>query len=185
MHRLAHVLLVVVALFVTVVVATLVAKSRTASVESAQPRAAADLHIKEADIEEQSGTVRWRLKAEQALVFETEGRTALRKISVVVHDKDRSWTIVGDEGDVREPRPRMRNVEVRKNVVLTSNDGLRLETTVLRWESAAKRLWTDAPVRLIRESAVVDGTAFELHMGDETATVHGRVHATFSTADRR
>ena len=185
MHRLAHGILVVVVLFVAMVVATLVTKSRTAPVESPlPPMPAADLQITRADIEEHSGTARWRLVADQALVFESERRTALRNIAVVVHDGDRSWTILADEGDVREPAPSVRNLEVRKNVVVTSNDGMRLETSALRWDSQAKRLWTDQPVRILRDGTVVNGTAFQLLMAEEASTVHGRVHAMFTHGSR-
>lgn len=179
-RRLAGVILAVVALFVVVVTITLVVRSRAARVESAGPMAAsADLRIKEAELEEQSGGVRWRLKAEQALVFETEGRTALKRISVRVFERDRTWTIVGDEGDLFQQTS---NVEIRRNVVLTASDGFRLETSVLRWQGAEKRLWTDAPVRMSRDGAVIDGTALDVRMGDETTTMAGRVRATFAKA---
>ena len=185
MQRLALGIVVFVGLFVLVVAATLVAKSRTAVVEPSGPNPSkADLQIKEVEIEEQSGSVRWRLKAEQAAVYDAEKRTTLRKIAVDVHDKDRSWTIVGDEGDVLQPTPRIRNVEVRKNVVVTSSDGMRLETSVLHWEAEGKRLWTDAPVRLSRDGTVIDGTAFELRMADDAATVNGPVRATFVSSGR-
>ncbi len=184
MQRLALGIIALVGVFVVLVAATLVAKSRTAVVEPSGPNPSkADLQIKEVDIEEQSGTVRWRLKAEQALVYDAEKRTTLRKIAVDVYDKDRSWTIVGDEGDVVQATPRSRNVEVRNNVIVTSSDGMRLETSVLRWDGERKRLWTDAPVRLSRDKTVIHGSAFELLMADEAATVSGRVHATFETGD--
>ena len=38
--------------------------------------------------------------------------------------------------------------------MLTSSDGFRLETKVLRWQGAERRLWTDEPVRLWRVRAV-------------------------------
>ena len=185
MQRLALGIVAFVGLFVVLVAATLVAKSRTAVVEPSGPTPSkADLQIKEVEIEEQSGGVRWRLKAEQAAVYDVEKRTTLRRIAVDVYDKDRSWTIVGDEGDVLQPAPRVRNVEVRKNVVVTSSDGMRLETSVLRWEGEGRRLWTDAPVRLLRNSTVIHGTAFELRMADDAATVKGPVHATFVSVSR-
>lgn len=176
-------ILAVVAVFVVGVALTLVIKSRMAHVEAMGPAAArADLRIKEAELEEESGGVRWRLKAEQALVFEEEGRTALKRIAVVVLERDRTWTIVGDEGDLFQQTS---NVEIRRNVVLTSSDGLRLETSVLRWQGAEKRLWTDAPVRMSREGAVADGTGLDVRMGDEATTMTGRVHATFAKAPGR
>lgn len=186
MHRLARAVPVVVALFVVFVVAVLVARSRMAPVESASPAgpARADLSIKEVEIEEQSGTVRWQLKAEQALVYERDGRTSLRNIAVVVHDRDKTWTIRADEGDVWEREAKRRDVEVRRNVVVTSSDGSRLETSVLHWDSSGRRLWTEAPVKLVRSGGVVDGTGFELTTEDETATM-SRVRATFKGESSR
>lgn len=183
MRRLAGAVLAVVAVFVVGVAATLVVRSRAARVEPAGPApASADLRIKEAELEEESGGVRWRLKAEQALVFEEEGRTALKRISVTVFERDRTWTIVGDEGDLYQQTS---NVEIRRNVVLASSDGFRLETSVLRWQGAENRLWTDVPVRMMRDGAVVDGTSLDVRMGDQTTTMDGRVHATFARAFAR
>jgi LPS export ABC transporter protein LptC len=173
----AGAILAVVFLFVVALAVTLVVRSRMVEVESLGPAAAsADLRIKEAEVEEVSGGVKWRLKAEQALVFEAEGRTALQRISVQVFERDRTWTIVGDEGDLFQQTG---NVEIRHNVVLTATDGLRLETSVLRWQGAEKRLWTDAPVRLTRDGAVAHGTALDVSMRDELTTMKGRVHAIF------
>lgn len=177
-RRLAGLILAVVALFVAGVAGTLVAKSRTVRVEPAgRVTSSADLRIKEVELEEVSGGVRWQLKAAEALVFEPQGRTALKKIAVNVFAGDRAWRIVGDEGGLDE---RTGNVEIRGHVVVTSSDGFRLETSVLRWQGADRRLWTDAPVRLSRDGTVVDGTALDVRMADETTTVAGRLRATFT-----
>jgi LPS export ABC transporter protein LptC len=178
MQRLAHGILVFVVLFVVLVTGTLVVRSRGGRAESSDHALSnADLHIKEVQLEEQSDDVRWQLKAEQALVFEQQGKTVLRKVAVDVQEKARSWSVVGDEGDLYDAS---KNFEVRKNVVLTSSDGLRLETTVLRWDGAGKRLWTDAPVTIYKEGAVIHGTALNALMGQEEQTnVSGPVHATF------
>jgi len=122
-------------------------------------------------------SVGYRGVAVPGVPFDEERRTSLRRISVKVFERDRSWTIVGDEGDLFQQTS---NVEIRQNVVLTSSDGFRLETSVLRWEGAERRLWTDAPVRMSRDGAVIDGAALEVRIGDETTTMTGRVHATFT-----
>jgi LPS export ABC transporter protein LptC len=181
MQRLASRILIVVGLFVLVVAVILVARARTVRIESvgANP-SKADLAIKEVQIEEDSGGVRWQLKADQALVFEAEGRTSLRQIDLKVNERDRSWTVVGEEGDL----DRAKNLEIRRNVVLTSDDGLRLETTVLRWHAADRRLWTDKPVRIIRSGAVIEGSALDVKMADEITTVQGRVRAVFDSRRR-
>ncbi len=178
MPSLARAILVVVAVFVVAVTATLVVRSRTARVESAgPPPTTADLRIKEVDLEEVTKGVRWRLRAEQALMYEHEGRTNLKKLTVRVFQKDRSWTILGEEGDLDQ---KSKNVEIRKNVVITSSDGLRMDTSVIRWDADAQRLWTPAPVTLSRDGSVIQGTAFHMNTDEETATVSGRVRATFA-----
>ncbi len=183
MQRLASVILGVVALFVVLVAVLMVAKSRTIRLESVGPAPAnADLTVKQVEIEEEAGRVRWRLKADQALIFESQGRTNLKNVSVAVQEPDRSWTIVGREGDLFQPA---KNLEIRGNVVVTSSDGTRLETSVLRWQNTERRLWTDVPVMISRDGrAVVHGHGLQVQMADEAMTVGGRVHATFDTARR-
>jgi len=178
----AAAILGMVVVFVLAVAGTLIAKSRVPPAETTGSVASgADLRIKEAQIEEVTAGVRWRLKAEQALIFDTEGRTALRTIAVDVFERERSWTIVGEEGDLFQAT---KNLEIRKNVVLTSSDGVRLETNVLRWQGAEKRLWTDEPVRISRGGAVTDGSSLDVRMGEEYTILGGRVHAVFTEANR-
>ena len=149
MPNLARAILVIVAVFVVAVSITLVVRSRTARVESLGPApSSADLRIKDVDLEEVTNGVRWRLRAEQALMYDQEGRTNLRNLTVRVFQKDRSWTILGDEGDLDQ---KTKNVEIRKNVVITSSDGLRMDTSVIHWDADAQRLWTDEPVTLSRD----------------------------------
>lgn len=178
MRRLASHILIVVVVFIVVVTGILISKSRAVRVETIGPSVSkADLSIKAVELEEESGGVRWQLKADQALVFDGEGRTALRKITLSVKERTRSWNVVGEEGDLDRDT---KNLEVRRNVVLTSDDGLRLETTVLRWHGGDRRLWTDAPVRILRSGAVIDGTAIDVKLAEETTAVKGRVHAVFA-----
>jgi LPS export ABC transporter protein LptC len=177
MRRLANRILIVVAVFVVVVAIVLISRSRAVRVESAGVASSkADLRIKEVQLEEESGGVRWQLRADQALVFEGEGRTRLTKIHLKVSERNRSWTVVGEEGDLQKET---KNLEVRRNVVLTSDDGLRLETTVLRWHGGDRRLWTDVPVRIVRSDAVIDGTGLDVKMEEEATALQGRVHAVF------
>src|SRR2546427_11236280 len=90
--------------------------------------------------------------------------------------------MVGEEGDLFHQTG---NVEIRQNVVLTSSDGLRLETSVLQWQGAEQRLWTDAPVRLSRDGAVGGGTALDVRMRNDTGTGAGRVRAALNWTPAR
>lgn len=169
----------VVIVFVLVVAGILVTRSRTLRTESPDPAPSnADLSIKEVELHEESpGGSRWHLTADQASVFDAQGRTALRGVRVRVQGRDRVWTIQGEEGDFYR---QTQNLEIRNNVVMTSGDGFRLETSVLRWLGAERRLWTDAPVRIHRHGVVIDGSALDVLTREETTTVSGRVRAVFT-----
>jgi LPS export ABC transporter protein LptC len=181
MRRLAHVILAVVVAFVLVVAATLYTRTRAREVEPVVGPAPvkADLNVKEVRIEEEAGKVRWRLTAEQALMWDEKsgGRTELKRVSVEVDEPDRSWSIVGDTGEYLQKE---KKIELRGNVVVTSSDGIRLETDVLRWDGNGRRLWTDAPVTLSSRGGVVRGQTLEVAMASDATTIGGRVHARFS-----
>jgi LPS export ABC transporter protein LptC len=140
------------------------------------PPTSADMTIRQVQLNEVSGKVRWTLRADQASVYQEAGRTTLRNVHIRVEEPGRAWTVTGEEGDFEE---RSQRVEVRRNVVLIADDGLRLETSVLRWQGQERRLWTDAPVTIIRADSVVHGRALDVQMADEVAVVTGRVRATF------
>jgi len=184
MHTLARVILAVVAVFAAVVAVTLVMRTRAATVEplAGPPPSTADLQIKQVDLEEEAQGVRWRLKADQALMYDDAGLTRLKNLTAHIFQRDRAWTIVGEEGDLDRDS---NNVEVRKNVVVTSDDGLRLETSVLRWDAEEQRMWTDVPVRISREGSTVSGSGLSVLMNEEATTVLGPVRATFVTGKRR
>jgi len=184
MRRLAHAILAIVVAFVLVVAATLYARTRAREVEPVGPAPVkADLNVKEVRIEEESGKVRWRLSAEQALIYDEQraGRTELRRVSVEVDEPNRTWTIVSDEGQYLQAE---KKIELRGNVVVTASDGLRLETEVLRWSGEERRLWTDAPVVLSGRSAVVRGRSLEVAMASDATIIGGRVRARFEPGGR-
>src|SRR5690348_6602963 len=101
MHTLARVILAVVAVFAVIVTVTLVMRTRAATVEplAGPPPSAADLQIKQVDLEEEAQGVRWRLKADQALMYDDAGLTRLRNLTAHIFQPRRAWTIVGEEGD--------------------------------------------------------------------------------------
>jgi LPS export ABC transporter protein LptC len=176
MHRLALGILAGVVAFTAVIAGILVANRRPVPAEPPTSASAADLTVKEASIREESGKVRWHLTAKQAMVFEREGRTRLRDVAVEVQEPERSWTIKGEEGDLLHAR---NDLEIRRHVVLTSSDGLRLETEVLQWSNGEKRVWTNSPVRITHPSGVITGAGLDVRLADETTTVTGRVRAIF------
>ena len=166
-------------LFVTVVIGVLIVKGHRASAPRQEVVSSqADQEIKEIHIQEDArgGSYRWTLDAEQAESFPGTGKTVLRKVTIGVDEPGRRWKVTSDEGDLVQDT---RDVELRGKVVLVSSEGLRVETTVLRWNNAEGKAWTDRPVTIYKGDGVVRGTGFEVRPSEEITLVHGRVTATF------
>src|SRR5207244_8360458 len=138
MRRISLGILAAVGLFVVVVTGTLVLKARSARVEPVEPPSKADFRIKEVQLEEESGNVRWKLVADQAEIFEGEGRTGLRRPVVDIRQPSRSWRVRGEGGAGWRRR---KDIEWGNQVVSVSDDGFRLETSVLGGQAGAQRLW--------------------------------------------
>jgi LPS export ABC transporter protein LptC len=176
MHRLSLGLLVLVAAFLAGLAGFLVARGRAVKPEPVEPVSHADYRIKEVHIQEESGgNVRWKLDADRAEVFQQLGKTSMRKVTVTIREPDRTWTVTGDEGELVDAS---RDVELRRNVVLVSTDGLRLETETLRWDARGRKVWTDDPVTLVRNGAVLRGRGLEAWMSEERTRVKGRLRVT-------
>ena len=177
-QRLSGWILTGVSVFALVVVGVLVIRGYLAHESGDLPPTKADYRIKEIRLQEQqSGRLQWRLVADQAEVFSREGKTVMRKVTVTIEEPDRTWTVTGDEGDLHDAT---KDVEIRKNVVLTGSDGLRLETTTLHWQAKERRVWTNDPVTIFRDGAVIQGQGLEAWMADERTQVKGRLRVTFA-----
>jgi len=169
-------------LFVTVVVGVLIVRGHRASAPRQEVVSSqADQEIKEIHIQEDTkgGAYRWSLDAERAESFPGTRKTLLRKVTIGVEESGRRWKVTGDEGDLAQDT---RDVELRGRVVLVSSEGLRVETTVLRWSNAEGRVWTDQPVTVYKGGGVVKGTGLEVRPNEEITLVRGRVTATFGGA---
>jgi len=169
-------------LFVTVVVGVLIVRGHRASAPRQEVVSSqADQEIKEIHIQEDAkgGAYRWSLDAERAESFPGTRKTLLRKVTIGVEEAGRRWKVTSDEGDLAQET---RDVELRGRVVLVSSEGLRVETTVLRWSNAEGRAWTDQPVTIYKGGGVVKGTGLEVRPNEEITLVRGRVTATFGGA---
>ncbi|MBI2524818.1 MAG: LPS export ABC transporter periplasmic protein LptC [Candidatus Rokubacteria bacterium] len=175
-QRLSRFILVGVALFVVAIATVLVVRGWVARIQKAEVALTkADYRIKQVHLEEEArGGVRWQLDADQAEAYEQLGKTTLRKVRIRIQEPERSWTVTGDEGELAH---RTKDVELRGNVVLVSSDGLRLETARLRWDAARQRAWSDDPVTLFRQGAVIRGQGLDASVGGHTE-IMGRVRAT-------
>lgn len=177
-QRISRIIFVSVTLFVVVIVGVLVLRGRGAQSLPAEPvDTKADYRIKEVSLqEEMKDGVRWQLQADQAETFEQAGKTILRKVRIEIQEPERSWTVTGDEGEMVQAS---KDVELKGHVILISSDGMRLETTRLRWDADTKRAWTDEPVTVYQRGAVVKGQGLDARVGDRNTQIRGRIQATF------
>lgn len=179
MRKAPFLILGCVVLFLATVVGVLIARSRGPKPQIVEPaQTKADYRIKEVHLQEQSrGGARWQLDAEYGEIFEDQGKTVMRKVIIRIDEPRRVWTVRSDEGDMMQAS---KDVELRGNVVLTSSDGLRLETSRLNWTSAERRAWTGEPVTIFKGGAVVHGQGFESRVAEDATAIKGRVRATFT-----
>jgi LPS export ABC transporter protein LptC len=183
MNRIAGGIALGVVLFITVVVGVLIVKghrapaSREVAISSQADQALKEVHLQE---DSKSGGYRWSLDAERAETLPDSGKTSLWKVTIGVQDSRQTWKVTSDEGDFIKDT---KDVELRGNVVLTSSEGLRVETTVLRWNNAEGRAWTDQPVTLYKGSGVVKGFGLETRPSEEVTLIRGRVKATFGVSE--
>ena len=52
-------------------------------------------------------------------------------------------------------------MEVREDVVFTNTRGERLETELLIWSQDSDRVWTDRPVKIVRERDILYGEGLD------------------------
>jgi LPS export ABC transporter protein LptC len=133
----------------------------------------ADYRIKEIHINEtMEGNLRWTLDADQAEVFDKDQRTEMRKVTVRVFSADAVWTVTGDQGVLDNEK---RDVALRGNVVVVSDDGLRMTTPELHWRNKDRQLFTPAPVQIQRAGTTITGRGLDVRMPEQEAVVQRNV----------
>jgi LPS export ABC transporter protein LptC len=179
MRRIPIAILGCVILFLAVVAGLLFARSHGAKVHPPEPtQSKADYRIKEVHLQEDDGgRTHWQLDAESGEVFEDQGKTFMKKVTIHIDQPERAWTVNSDEGEMLRDS---KDVELRGHVVVVSSDGLRIETSRLNWAAKEQRVWTDKPVTIWRSGVEVRGQGFESLVKEDTSTVKGRLRATIT-----
>jgi LPS export ABC transporter protein LptC len=179
MRRIPFVILGCVIVFLAMVTGVLVTRSRGAKPHPQEPNPSkADYRIKEVHLQEEDrGRGSWQLDADYGEIFEAQGKTYMKKVTIRINEPTRDWTVSSDEGDLLRDS---KDVELRGHVVVVSSDGLRLETSRLNWGAKEQRVWTDQPVKIWRNGVVVQGQGFESGAKDGVTTVKGRLRATIT-----
>ncbi len=179
MRKLPLVILGCVVVFLLAMAGVLVTKSRGAKSEAPEPaQSKADYRIKEVHLQEEDrGRTNWQLDADYGEVFEDQGKTLMKKVTIRINEPARAWTLQSDEGELLRDT---KDVLLRGHVVVVSSDGLRVETRRLNWVAKEQRVWTDEPVTIWRRGLVVRGQGFESRSNDAVTTIKGRLRATIT-----
>jgi LPS export ABC transporter protein LptC len=134
------------------------------------PRIKADLELGNLLLtEEKEGAILWELEAKIAQSYKKGKRTLLEDLKVTFHSQDgRVVTLRGDRGRIDE---KTRDMEVDGGVVVTSSDGLRLQTDSLQYHHSRREITTDAPVRIEGRGAKISGVGLVMDLATERISI--------------
>ncbi|MFQ5894980.1 MAG: LPS export ABC transporter periplasmic protein LptC [Nitrospinota bacterium] len=130
-------------------------------------------------VEDRRGRKEWELWADRARVYRRRGVTVFEKVRLRIfpRDEERKPLLVrGEEGVLHNES---RDVEVRGDVVVVSDEGYTLSTQSLRWRAAKKEFSTEDPVTVEGEKLRITGHGMVAHSESQQVRLGGRVRATF------
>lgn len=96
------------------------------------------------------------LKADSVAIYQQGKVKKGKKIQVDFYDQEgeHASTLTAEEGTYDS---KAEEIEARGNVVVVSEDGVRLETEMLSWRKQTNRIFTEAFVKIIRGRNIVSG----------------------------
>jgi LPS export ABC transporter protein LptC len=115
-----------------------------------------DFSLRESD----TGRPEWILVSRYAATYSNRGLIVARDVAIDFYDSEgRKYSrLTAREGTVQQPQ---NDMEARGKVVVTTTDGVRIETESLRFLNRQGRIVSDEYVRLERNGDVVTGIGFE------------------------
>ncbi len=100
------------------------------------------------------------IKADYIVKYERKDLTQAKGVHVDFFDREGEHTSVmdADSGIIKERRQQL---EALGNVVVVSDEGIKLETESLKWDPHKQRVVTDDFVRLTKEGDIIYGYGLE------------------------
>jgi LPS export ABC transporter protein LptC len=133
------------------------------------------------------GVQRALLEADTAFTYEDNSRTELRKVRSTFYTETglRNGTLTSREGTYNV---RSQNMEARGNVVVVSDDGRRLETPQLKFDTGRNEISGDSAFVMTRPGDILSGIGFvadpALTHIRVLANAHGRTTKSVAQPDR-
>jgi len=138
--------------------------------------------VRDFSLEESSdGKPEWVLSSRYAATYARRGVIVAKGVAIDFYDSDgkKYSHLTAREGEIERPS---NNMEARGDVVVTTRDGVRIETSSLRYLNGARRIVSDAFVRLERHGDVVTGVGFESDPSLEHFVLKREVRAQVQTS---
>jgi len=126
----------------------------------------AEVRLPDSELEEATiiftiqGVRRMLLKADYIARYEKEDSTTARVVHADFYDEEgkHSSVLTSDFGVIKE---NLKELWVSGEVVVISDEGVKLETETLRWDPNIDRIITDDFVRVTREEDILTGYGLE------------------------
>ena len=128
--------------------------------------------LEESDV----GTPEWILTSRYAATYASRGVIRARGVAIDFFDSKgvKYSHLTAREGEIKRPS---NDMEARGNVVVTTTDGVRVQTESLHFLNHERRIVSDAYVRFERKGVVVTGIGFESDPSLEHFSVRREVRA--------
>ena len=112
--------------------------------------------------------------AKHLAVYEKLDLKKARGVRVDFYDQEGNHTsvLVADSGLIQEKR---QNLEALGNVVVTTEEGIKLETSSLRWDPQKRKIVTDDFVKITKKKDVITGYGLEADEELEHLVIKKRV----------
>jgi LPS export ABC transporter protein LptC len=107
--------------------------------------------------ESRLGQKRWILRADRSALYDDTALTELEGLTVTFYGDsgEVTSTLVADRGSIDR---KTRHLVARENVRVETPDQETLETEVLEWDNARKKILSDQPVRITQGRNIYTGT---------------------------
>ena len=113
-------------------------------------------------VESNAGDVEWKIRAQQAQVFDADAKAVLSGVRVTMADsKGVQMTVEGDDGTINTISKDFVLSNRSGELALVFSDGYTIYTSRFTWVNNERRLWTDAPVRITGPSFDVTGQGMD------------------------
>lgn len=137
----------------------------------------ADLQVKDFHYTEVGDSdVVWEINADMAQYFRGESRAAFKNVRVKLITSDgKIYYMTGDEGSLNTET---KDIEVRGNVVMTSDSNDRFESEDISYLYREKRIFTDSLVAMKNQGIKIKGKGLSISVKEKKLALLSNVKAT-------